>query len=171
MALVDTQPTSAATIPDPPRYQAAGFWRRAAAAAVDFLVLCPVFALLGAVVALIFGRPLPRLRELGPDLLVSVLVDGNLLGEALLLLSAILLLLYFFIFHALRGQTPGKRLLGLAVIDVYGERPGMARTLLRTSGYVLSAVLFSLGFLWIGFDREKRALHDWLAGTYVVLAR
>ena len=87
------------------------------------------------------------------------------------MLCGILLLLYFFIFHAFRGQTPGKRLLGVAVIDVYGERPSLARTLLRTSGYVLSAVLFSLGFLWIGFDREKRALHDWLAGTYVVLAR
>ena len=46
----------------------------------------------------------------------------------------------------------------------------MARTLLRTSGYVLSAVLFSLGFLWIGFDREKRGLHDWIAGTYVIRA-
>ena len=68
-------------------------------------------------------------------------------------------------------RAPGKRLLGLMVIDVYGERPGLARTLLRTSGYLVSAALFSLGFLWIGFDRERRALHDWLAGTYVVLAR
>jgi uncharacterized RDD family membrane protein YckC len=25
-----------------------------------------------------------------------------------------------------------------------------------------------LGFLWIGFDSEKRGLHDWIAGTYVV---
>lgn len=171
MALVDTLPTSAATIPDPPRYQAAGFWRRAAAFAVDMAVLCPLFVVLGGVVGLLFGRPLPRLRELGPDLIVSALVDQNFLGEALLMLCGILLLLYFFIFHAFRGQTPGKRLLGVAVIDVYGERPSLARTLLRTSGYVLSAVLFSLGFLWIGFDREKRALHDWLAGTYVVLAR
>src|SRR5437016_3684407 len=102
MALVDTLPTSAATIPDPPRYQAAGFWRRAAAAIVDLLVLCPVFAVLGAGVGLIFGRPLPRLRELGPDLLVSALVDEKFLGEALLMLCAILLLLYFFIFHAFR---------------------------------------------------------------------
>jgi uncharacterized RDD family membrane protein YckC len=28
----------------------------------------------------------------------------------------------------------------------------------------------ALGFLWIGFDREKRGLHDWLADTYVVRA-
>ncbi|MCS6911664.1 MAG: RDD family protein [Myxococcales bacterium] len=169
--MVDALPTSAATLPEPARYYVAGFWRRAAAAAVDLLLLCPVFALLGTLVSLVFDRPLPRLREIGPDLLVSALVEGSLVGEALLLLCSSLLLLYFFVFHALRGQTPGKRLLGLAVIDIYGERPGLARTLLRTAGYVVSAALFSLGFFWIGFDREKRALHDWLAGTYVVLAR
>ena len=71
---------------------------------------------------------------------------------------------------ATRGQTPGKQLLGLIVIDAYGERPSLLKTLLRTVGYAVSVLPFSLGFLWIGFDREKRALHDWLAGTYVVLA-
>jgi uncharacterized RDD family membrane protein YckC len=25
-----------------------------------------------------------------------------------------------------------------------------------------------LGFLWIGFDSEKRGLQDWVSGTYVV---
>ena len=28
-----------------------------------------------------------------------------------------------------------------------------------------------LGFLWIAFDSEKRGLHDWLSGTYVVKER
>ena len=83
-------------------------------------------------------------------------------------LSAILFFLYFFVFHAARGQTPGKKLLGLRVIDAYGGRPGLLRTLLRTAGYLLSLLPCSLGFLWIGFDRERRALHDWVAGTYVV---
>jgi uncharacterized RDD family membrane protein YckC len=27
-----------------------------------------------------------------------------------------------------------------------------------------------LGFLWVGFDSEKRGLHDWIAGTYVIKA-
>jgi uncharacterized RDD family membrane protein YckC len=26
----------------------------------------------------------------------------------------------------------------------------------------------SLGYLWIAFDAEKRGLHDWIAGTYVI---
>jgi uncharacterized RDD family membrane protein YckC len=27
-----------------------------------------------------------------------------------------------------------------------------------------------LGFFWVGFDSEKRGLHDWIAGTYVIKA-
>ena len=116
------------------------------------------------------NNAVPRLGELSPDLIVVALLDGNTAGEALLALGAIVSLLYVVLFVATRGQTPGKQLLGLLVIDAYGERPSLAKTLLRTGGYALSVLPFSLGFLWIGFDREKRALHDWLAGTYVVLA-
>jgi uncharacterized RDD family membrane protein YckC len=141
-----------------------------AAAAVDFLVLSPVLALLGVLLCLALGQPVPHLGELSPDLIVVALLDGNTAGEALLLLGAIVSLLYVVLFLATRGQTPGKQLLGLLVIDAYGERPSLVKTLLRTVGYAVSVLPFSLGFLWIGFDREKRALHDWLAGTYVVLA-
>jgi uncharacterized RDD family membrane protein YckC len=173
MALVAT-PALASPIPSEttPRtaYRAGGFFRRLAAATVDFLILAPVLALLGVLLCLALGQPVPRLGELSPDLLLVALLDGNTAGEALLLLGAIVSLLYVVLFHATRGQTPGKQLLGLRVVDIYGERPSLAKTLLRTFGYVLSVLPFSLGFLWIGFDREKRALHDWLAGTYVVLA-
>jgi uncharacterized RDD family membrane protein YckC len=135
---------------------------------VDLLLLLPVCAAFGLALCLAFGQPIPRLAELSPDLLVAALLDGNAASEALLSLSAILFFLYFFVFHAARGQTPGKKLLGLRVIDAYGARPGLLRTLLRTAGYLLSLAPCSLGFLWIGFDRERRALHDWVAGTYVV---
>jgi uncharacterized RDD family membrane protein YckC len=152
-------------------YRAAGFFRRAGAAAIDLLLLLPVLALAGLVMCLIIGQPVPRLAELSPDLLLAALLDGSAAGEALLGLGIVVMLLYFFLFHAARGQTPGKQLLGLMVVTVYGERPGVARSLLRTLCYLVSILPFSLGLLWVGFDREKRALHDWLSGTYVVLAQ
>ena len=62
----------------------------------------------------------------------------------------------------------GKRLVGVRVVTWYGEPPTLVRSLVRTFGYLLSAALLWLGFIWIGFDREKRGLHDWIAGTYVV---
>jgi uncharacterized RDD family membrane protein YckC len=33
---------------------------------------------------------------------------------------------------------------------------------------ILSAALLGLGFLLALFSRSGRALHDWIAGTYVV---
>ena len=152
------------------RVQVAGFWRRLAAGCVDALVLTSVFAILATLVALVMGHPLPHIGQLGPDYVVDMAVNGGVLAEAGLALLGILGFLYFFLFTALRGQTFGKHLMRVRVIDAYGERPTMARSLLRTFAYLPSLALLALGFLWIGFDREKRGLHDWIADTYVVKA-
>jgi uncharacterized RDD family membrane protein YckC len=153
------------------RFRVAGFWRRAAAAALDALLLVPLVALFGAITASVGGAPLPRLGELGLGYVVSLALDGGAAGPAALAMGAIVVALYSFVFVAARGQTPGKQLLGLEVIDAWGERPSMTRALARTAAYFPSLLMFSLGFLWIGFDREKRGLHDWLAGTWVVVRR
>lgn len=154
----------------PMRVRVAGFWRRLAAGIVDVLVLASVFAILGTLVAAILRHPLPRFSQLGPDYVVDMAVNGGVLAEAGLALFAILGFLYFFLFTAFRGQTFGKHLMRVAVIDAYGQRPSIMRSLIRTVAYLPSLVLLALGFLWIGFDREKRGLHDWLADTYVVKA-
>lgn len=151
------------------RVRVAGFFRRAAAGVVDLAVLSVVFVILDLLVSLALGQPLPRLGQLGPDYLVDVAVNGDTLALVGLTLLAILTFLYFFIFHALSGQTPGKRLCGVRVIDGFGERPSFGRALARTAAYLPSALLLGLGFLWIGFDPEKRGLHDRLADTYVVI--
>jgi uncharacterized RDD family membrane protein YckC len=80
-------------------------------------------------------------------------------------------LFYFVGFHAMRGQTLGQTLLGVEIITRVGQRPSVLRSLSRAAAAILSAVCASLGFIWIAFDREKRGLHDWLAGTYVVRTR
>jgi uncharacterized RDD family membrane protein YckC len=151
-----------------PRVRVAGFWRRALAGAIDGVCLSAVFLVLDLAVTLALGQRVPRLSQLGPDYLVDVAVNGDALAQVGLALLGILGFLYFFIFHALRGQTPGKRTLGLRVVDGYGQRPSALRALARTAAYLPSALLLALGFLWIGFDREKRGLHDWLADTYVI---
>jgi uncharacterized RDD family membrane protein YckC len=147
----------------------AGFWRRALGGAVDVTVLSTVFVVCDLLVTLALRHPLPRLSQLGPDYLVDVAINGDALAEVGLALFAIVAFLYFFIFHALRGQTPGQRLVGLRVIDGYGQRPSPGRALARTAAYLPSWALFALGVVWIAFDREKRGLHDWLADTYVVV--
>ena len=152
------------------RVRVAGFWRRLAAGIVDMIVLSSVFGILATLVALILRHPLPRLSQLGPDYIVDMAVNGGIFAEAALAMLAILGFLYFFLFTTLRGQTFGKHMMRVRVIDAYGERPSMMRALVRTVAYLPSLVLLALGFLWIGFDREKRGLHDWIADTYVVNA-
>ncbi|MBW8368860.1 MAG: RDD family protein [Arenimonas sp.] len=66
--------------------------------------------------------------------------------------------------------SPGKRLLGLRVTDVHGERCGRGRIALRFVAGLPSWLLLNLGHAMAGVTPGKRALHDYLAGTRVELA-
>jgi uncharacterized RDD family membrane protein YckC len=70
----------------------------------------------------------------------------------------------------LAGGTPGKKLLGLAVVTADGSPPGFLRALARALGWVLSTPLANFGFVIALFNPRTRALHDMLSGTYVVEA-
>ncbi|MEV3990852.1 RDD family protein [Streptomyces sp. NPDC049837] len=54
------------------------------------------------------------------------------------------------------GSTPGKRLLGLRVISVEGERLGLGRVVIRS-------LLLCLAIPALIWDRDGRGLHDRLA--------
>jgi uncharacterized RDD family membrane protein YckC len=69
--------------------------------------------------------------------------------------------------HGLGGQTIGKMLLGLRVVGVERQPPSFRQAALRW----LAAVGFApigLGFLWVLWQSEKRAWHDFVARTWVV---
>jgi len=82
--------------------------------------------------------------------------------------AVVMNLFYFTWFHGITGQTIGKRILGLKVIRTTGEpvNPGMA--FLRWVGYIVSSMIFYLGFIWIAFDKKKQGWHDKIAGTIVI---
>ena len=153
------------------RYHVVGFWRRALAAAIDGFVLLPGYALFGLLLGAVAGRRIPRLREVGIDYLVEMLLGHDPLVLGGFFLCLVIGTLYVSLFTAARGQTLGKHLLGLKVITTAGDRPNLWRALARTGALVAGALFFGVGLLWVGFDREKRGLHDWLVGTYVVFVR
>lgn len=70
----------------------------------------------------------------------------------------------------LAGGTPGKKLLGLAVVTADGSFPGVVRALVRALGWVISTPLANFGFVIALFHPRTRTLHDLLSGTYVVEA-
>jgi uncharacterized RDD family membrane protein YckC len=156
--------------PAAPVFHAAGFWWRAAAAAVDLAVVLPVGLLLCWLAGLLSGVHLPQSRLQGLDFWLDLLLasDPALLGGLGLLIA--IGAVYALVFQITMSRTLGMRLLKVRIIDLYGDPPSTGRALARTGGYLAGLATLGLGFLWIGFDREKRGLHDWLAGTYVVKA-
>ena len=78
---------------------------------------------------------------------------------------------YFTLFHGFGGQTPGKKLLGLRVVQSSGKpmTPGLA--FLRWVGYIISQIPLCLGFIWIAFDGRKQGWHDKIAATCVIKTR
>lgn len=153
-----------------PTFHVAGFWRRLAAGIIDLALLAPVMLFLTWLAAVVTGIELPPANHRGLDFWLDMILarEPALVGG--LGLAAAIALIYLFLFQATTGRTLGMRALRVRVIDLYGDAPSIARSAARTAAYLASAVTFGLGFFWIGFDSEKRALHDWLAGTYVVIA-
>ncbi|KAA0236287.1 MAG: hypothetical protein JJLCMIEE_00040 [Acidimicrobiales bacterium] len=66
------------------------------------------------------------------------------------------------------GKTVGKALLGLRVVRDDGGPLGPGRSAMRVIGYLVSAAVFMLGFIWIMFSKERRGWHDHIAKSAVV---
>jgi uncharacterized RDD family membrane protein YckC len=75
---------------------------------------------------------------------------------------------YYAYFWTASGKTPGMVLLGVQVVGEEGGHAGTRRGLIRTLAFPLSFILAGLGFLGILLGRDRRALHDVIAGTAVV---
>lgn len=151
------------------RVRAAGFPRRAAAALVDLVLVTLASAAVTAIAALVLGTRLPTAKELGADFVMAGLLDRNPMVAGALGLLVGMSALYQVYLGGILGQTLGKRLFGLRVISAQGRAPGPLLACLRFVAMALSLAIAGLGFLWCLFDRERRALHDHLSATYVIV--
>ncbi len=139
----------------------AGFWLRG----VAFLVDAALGALLAAGGAMLvdlavqIGGMISSAPEAGLEWLNATATS---------LLVFLIVLCYFTLFVGAQGQTPGKMLLGLRIIRTTGEDVGYGRALVRWIGQCFSLLPLGFGFLMVAFSRRKQALHDKLAGTYVL---
>jgi uncharacterized RDD family membrane protein YckC len=153
-----------------PTVHVAGFWRRSAAAVIDLAVVVPVAALMCWAVSAAADVRLPPSKTRSLDFWLDLVIASDPALVTGAVVSLLVLSLYLLAFHVLLGRTLGMRLLGLRVIDPWGDAPSIARCVARTGGYLLGVATMALGFLWVGFDSERRGLHDWLSGTYVIKA-
>jgi uncharacterized RDD family membrane protein YckC len=70
-----------------------------------------------------------------------------------------------------RGATPGKRLLGLRVATLGGERLSLRDSFERFAGYFGEAASVGLGLFDLWHEPNRRLAHDRATGTVVLLAR
>lgn len=98
------------------------------------------------------------------------------LGYGVLAMVAILFIFfmqnaYFIIWEgAWKGQTPGKKLAEIRVIEQNGQPIGWSGSLIRNLMRVVDSV-FLLGMVVMLFDKNERRLGDLCAGTIVIRER
>jgi uncharacterized RDD family membrane protein YckC len=134
----------------------AGVASRGVALVVDAFAIVAITAVLGGAAAL-----------------VAAVVGGlrpEWLAEGLLSLTGVAVAVgYFVLFWAAAGQTPGMRLMHVRVLSKHDHgRLTAWQALLRTVGLALAIIPCFLGFVPALFDRRRRAVPDYLAGTVVV---
>jgi uncharacterized RDD family membrane protein YckC len=136
----------------------AGVATRGVALVVDAALAQALYLVAAASVGLVVG-------------LAGQLDNGWLAGALAVAGWALVVALYFVCFWSATGQTPGMWLLRLRVQTPSGEPPSAPRSLLRLVGLILAIIPLFAGFLPALFDRRRRALPDFVAGTTVVYAQ
>lgn len=108
---------------------------------------------------------------------MAVAVAGATDGGAVAATGAVLMALayavmsYFYYVGMERSKlqaTMGKLALGIKVVDADGRRLGWGKASARWAGSLVSYLILYFGFFMAGWTRRKQALHDLMAGTYVV---
>jgi uncharacterized RDD family membrane protein YckC len=145
----------------------AGFWLRFAAVLVDGLILMCCFVVFWVIMLLasfVVGLIAGAVPILG-------MICGLILF-AVYLAVAIAAPWYYFAKQESSPQmsTIGKRVLGLQVVDLQGQRISFMKATGRHFGKILSSFLY-IGFIMAAFTEKKQGLHDILAGCLVIKKR
>ena len=147
----------------------AGFWKRTAAFIIDVI--------LAAVPPVVIGMPLLfwQFYQLAQGDGTDAAAAHMMMIMGLVVLIQVLGLLSFWLYFALQESgkhqaTFGKRLFKIKVVGKDGGRITFARATGRTFAKLVSSMIFYIGFIMGGFTNRKRALHDYIAETYVVSA-
>ena len=132
-----------------------GFWRRLIAFLIDLCIIS-IFTCL--------------ITYAGTKVLEAFVNEDALKNSVLAssLLFYTLFIFYFIYFHGTLGQTPGKIALRLKVLQESGDPVSLGTAFLRLVGYIVSASVLCVGFLWIVFDGKKQGWHDKIARTKVM---
>lgn len=147
----------------------AGFWIRVVGYLIDIIILTVVSAILQfGIAGSLFT--LPRIQ---PGTTPDPAVLGAMAGVfgLVFLLQIAVQACYEAFFVAHLGATPGKLAIGVKVVRPDGSRVALGRAFGRYFAKMLSGLILFIGYIMIGFDSQKRGLHDMICDTRVIKAR
>jgi uncharacterized RDD family membrane protein YckC len=132
-------------------------WRlRCSAFLLDYILtlLAPALALVLAVYV--------KRRLMSPTAATAIEIVGYLA-------AAVIFFFNYIDAYMRRGQSFGKRFMGLRVVRTDGRPIDYKTAMLRNIiGYGLSFMIFGLGIMWMLWDGRRQGWHDKLAKTIVV---
>lgn len=132
----------------------APFFLRCAAIFIDYMVLLAI--------------------PVGWLVIETLMGDGTkaTVGSGVWTTGVIFWLANFLLLPLLRGQTVGKMLTGLSIVNVDGTKVGISGIIRRNIiGYFFTVATVGLGMLFAAISTSGRALHDIIAGTIVIHGR
>jgi uncharacterized RDD family membrane protein YckC len=133
----------------------AGFWIRFAAKFIDGVIVgVPGYAVQFGSMALFQD----------PEVATVVMLVGWLISFSLQIA-------YSTWMNGKFGATVGKMACGLRVVTPTGGKISYGLACGRFFAELVSAMVFYIGYIMVGFDEEKRALHDRICNTRVVRSR
>ncbi len=152
------QPSSPAANSDMVTAEPAALWRRVGAWLTDLLfVSVMALSLLFVAMQVIAPKNLTPIQQLS-----AIAIPGVALAA---LLAFVYTTLFAFLWD---GRTPGRRMMGIHLVDTTGHAPAPLRALVRAGLSLVSFGLFLSGFWLALFDRHGQTLHDKLTRTFVV---
>jgi uncharacterized RDD family membrane protein YckC len=166
----------AATMQPPEHLVFAGFWIRVAAHLIDNLIVSIPFVVIWfALVMMIVGAsvfaPLLQLHSAQADPALVASFVGTIIVLYLTLILGRLIVVWLY--HAILESGPhqstwGKRILGLKVTSMTGQRISFGHATGRYFSSIITNMTMGIGYLMVAFTDQKQTLHDLIAGTLVV---
>jgi uncharacterized RDD family membrane protein YckC len=139
-----------------------GFWIRLLAFAIDQIIIYIILLLI------FFSGVLAVGLHYSTDKGGYLEQLGEIVTFPYILTLIILTMVYYTYFIGTSGQTIGKLICRLKVVQTNGEPVSYGQAFLRWVGYLVSSIFFYVGYLWIAIDTNRQGWHDKIADTYVV---
>ncbi|MEQ1605580.1 MAG: RDD family protein [Pyrinomonadaceae bacterium] len=154
-ALATTKTSDAEKIVDfSPEALRAPFALRCAALSIDYIILL-IFPAGWLTLGKLFGEG-----------------NATALGTTIWVVGVAFFLANFLLLPFFRGQSIGKMLTGITILNSDGTSLSFGRLFIRnTIGYLITISTVGLGFVISAVNTSGRTLHDLLSGTIVVHGR